>query len=189
MKNKLKKIWPLVFLGLALTSVWAETGNSFRDNEDLRYIRDWRRNQRLQTLAQQLALTSRQVVAFRSLKGRVAELDADFQARLDAVETEVAEAARQIRQRLEAGGALEAVDWELLKTGRSQLKTLHKQKRLKLRLMALDIESILTESQKEMLRARVRGKAGRRALARRSSIRLHAARILLSDDFLEQLKP
>ncbi len=190
MNSKRTKIAILLILGFALPSLWAESARNPRDNEDLKFIREWQRDQKMRALASQLALTPEQVSAFRGLKERVDALNADYAIRLESVENELAEAAKQVRQRLESGEVLGPSDQAALKSSRSRWRVLQKEKRLKLGLLALDLENILTEPQKRLLRTKARDSAGRRASSGRgASLRRKAARLLLSEAFLNQFSP
>ncbi|CAM2008273.1 hypothetical protein [Acanthopleuribacter pedis] len=190
-----------VLLIASLLSMATVNAQDLRHNDDLKYIRDWKRNAKAADLAGSLSLSPEQVASLRGYRQNWDQVHTEMDPQLNAAKTALTEAAAGIRKQLEGGADLSPEQEEQLNALRGDIKRLSREKRLKTRLALNGIESVLEENQKESLKTfmrqeRARNREGRRfsrenrvsregrkdrAIQRAKRI---AVRLILSDGFL-----
>ena len=185
----------LVFLVLGSFLAVAGDGG-FSDNEDVQFIKNWQRTQKINALVSELSLSAEQVNELKAIKEAVEQVKADYQVLLDEfLETSLATAA-EIRARLEATDQLSEEDAALIKAFRQDRRALGQEKRAGLIEATAGLRDLLTEEQIALLISKARGNRAdreqegkgkpQRQGGQRAKARL--ARLLLSDAFLAAIE-
>jgi len=121
------------------------------ENEDLQFIFDWQKDQKLKTLAESLALSQEQADQLRAIRGEVDQIKASYEPTHTALKAELEAKAREIREKLEAGGTFGDQDRDSLEDIHRRARKVKREERLKLALAAVDLADVLTTEQKRIL--------------------------------------
>lgn len=162
------RVFLCFFLGMGpfLMAAGPADREGLRDNEDIQFIRNWEKEQRLKSLAADLALSNEQADQLRAMRAEVDRVKERFSGQKDALKAELEAAARTVRQRIENGGSFENSDKEQMAAIRERFAKVKKEERLNIGLAILNIDSVLTDEQKQMLRRKAR-QVGARAKSKR----------------------
>lgn len=140
------------FSGILAFALADGHGKQRVENEDLRFIHEWQKSQRYADLASALNLNADQIGQLKAMRGEVDRVKAEFQNQTGTLKAQLEASAKELRQKLEAGGPLEDTDRDNLKSIRDQMKRMKREERLKLGLAVLDIGSVLNEDQVRILK-------------------------------------
>lgn len=145
----------LVASVLSMASAAMAAGD-LKHNEDIQYIREWKRNAKAAELAGRLDLNAEQVQQLRDFRQAADHVKAEMEPKIENAKTALTSAAAAVRKQLEAGGELTSAQENQLRDLRRELGHLRKEQRLKMQLALNGIETVLDEPQKESLKMYMR---------------------------------
>ncbi len=148
---------------VAGVALMAGPGGPAVANEDVRFIMEWQRSQRLAELADALALSPEQIAELKQAKAQREAIRAEAEPRIETAEAALAEAAGQIRIQLENGGDLSEADQELLREHLAALAELRAESRHAVAEVGESLEGLLTEEQRDAIRQWFRSRMEARA--------------------------
>lgn len=129
----------------------AMAAGDLKHNEDIQYIREWKRNATAADLAGRLDLNADQVQQLRNYRQAADEVKAEMKPKIETAKAAIAGAAAAVRKQLEAGGELTVAQESQLRELRRDLGRLRNERRLKMQLALNGIEDVFDEPQKESL--------------------------------------
>ena len=148
------RIW--LCLAMCVSPVLMAAGPSdretLRNNEDLKFIRSFEKDQRLKALADALSLSGEQADQLRAMRAEVDRIKEGFSERKQTLTQELETTAKAIRQRLEGGGSFEETDKQQIADIRRRYTRVKKEEWLNIGLAVLNIGDVLTDEQKQVLR-------------------------------------
>ncbi len=145
----------LVASVLSMASAATAAGD-LKHNEDIQYIREWKRNAKAAELAGRLDLNAEQVQQLRDFRQAADRVKAEMEPKIENAKTALTSAAAAVRKQLEAGEELTSAQENQLRDLRRELGHLRREQRLKMQLALNGIETVLDEPQKESLKMYMR---------------------------------
>ena len=203
--SKMIKTLGLVLV-MAGSALFAHDG--IEQNEDLKFIRDWMKQQQLSALADVLQLTDEQIATLKSVRAAVDAVTEEYAPRVEETRAASEAVFAEVRTNIETTDTMTEEDEAALKEARQSLKLLRKEIRTRAAAEMVVLEGLLTDEQLAALREHFKNnrgdEQGKRAKQGRGQGQANAAadrgrggnrgsrgarlmRVLISEEFLALL--